>query len=206
MGSLAVYNLEGKEVGNVDVDSTDFAESVNKQLLHDAVVMYQNNLRNGNAKTKNRSEVAGSMKKLYRQKGTGNARAGTRKSGIRRGGGHIFAIRPRDYTYRMPRKMLQKATRMAIAAKLQSDQVTVVDTISLSAPSTKTLATAFGKLGLAGKTILIATEGVDRNTYKSVRNIPGVEVLPASDLTAYALLKPHRVIFVQGALEALKKG
>ena len=110
MASLTIYNRTGKEVGKYDIEPTDLAPRINKQLLHDVVVMYQSNLRLGTAKTKSRGEVAGSTKKMYRQKGTGNARAGSRRSGIRRGGGHIFAKRPRDWTYRLPRKAVQLAT------------------------------------------------------------------------------------------------
>ena len=116
MASLKIYDRTGKEVGQYEVDHEDIAPRISKQLLHDVVVMYQANQRQGSAKTKSRGEVAGSTKKMYRQKGTGNARAGSRRSGIRRGGGHIFAHKPRSYVYRMPRKAVQLATRMAIAS------------------------------------------------------------------------------------------
>src|SRR3954468_12530230 len=125
MASLPVFDRTGKEVGKYDVEPTDFAPHINKQLLHDVVVMYQSNLRLGTAKSKTRAEVAGSTKKMYRQKGTGNARAGSRRSGVRRGGGHIFAKSPRDWSYRLPRKAVQLATRMAIASKLKSEQIVV---------------------------------------------------------------------------------
>ena len=102
--------------------------------------MYQSNLRLGTARTKSRGEVAGSTKKMYRQKGTGNARAGSRRSGIRRGGGHIFAKRPRDWTYRLPRKAVQLATRMALAAKLRDSEVLLIDELAFDAPKTKDMA------------------------------------------------------------------
>src|SRR6185295_15944781 len=129
----------------------------NKLLLHDAVVMYQSNLRLGTAKSKSRAEVAGTTKKMYRQKGTGNARAGSRRSGIRRGGGHIFAKRPRDWTYRLPRKALQTATRMALAAKIRDDEVLLIDDFSLSAPKTKEMAAILKALKLTGDSLLVAT-------------------------------------------------
>ena len=110
--------------------------------------MYQSNLRLGTAKTKSRGEVAGSTKKMYRQKGTGNARAGSRRSGIRRGGGHIFAKRPRDWTYRLPRKAVQLATRMALAAKLRDDEVTLIDELAFDAPKTKDMAAILKALKL----------------------------------------------------------
>ena len=100
--------------------------------------MYQSNLRQGTARTKSRAEVAGSTKKMYRQKGTGNARAGSRRSGVRRGGGHIFAKRPRDWTYRLPRKAVQLATRMALAAKLRDDEVTLIDDLKFERPRPRT--------------------------------------------------------------------
>ncbi len=113
--------------------------------------MYQSNLRLGTAKTKSRGEVRGSTKKMYRQKGTGNARAGSRRSGIRRGGGHIFAKRPRDWTYRLPRKAVQLATRMALAAKLRDAEVTLIDELSFEGPKTKDMATVLKALGLDGQ-------------------------------------------------------
>ena len=114
MATLPIYNHSGDEVGKYDVDPEQLAPRISRQLLHDAVVMYQNNLRQGSVKTKTRSEVSGSSKKMYRQKGTGNARAGSRRSGIRRGGGHIHARQPRDWSYRLPKKALRIATRMAV--------------------------------------------------------------------------------------------
>ena len=111
-------SCRARKSGTYEIDPTLLAPHINKQLLHDVVVMYQSNQRLGTAKTKSRAEVAGSTKKMYRQKGTGNARAGSRRSGVRRGGGHIFAKRPRDWSYRLPRKAVQLATRMAMAAKI----------------------------------------------------------------------------------------
>src|SRR4051794_26515975 len=110
MASLPIFDRTGKEVGKYEIDPSEIAPRISKQLLHDVVVMYQCNLRQGTVRTKTRSEVAGSTKKMYRQKGTGNARAGSRSSGIRRGGGHIHALLPRDYSYRLPRKAIQIAT------------------------------------------------------------------------------------------------
>src|SRR5260370_31697134 len=113
--SVPIYDRSGKEVGQYDIDPTDLAPRINKQLLHDVVVMYQSNQRLGTAQTKSRGMVAGTTKKMYRQKGTGNARAGSRRSGIRRGGGHLFYKMPRGLTYPFPPKALQPATREALA-------------------------------------------------------------------------------------------
>lgn len=204
MAALPVYDMSGKEVGKFEIDPSDLAASINKQLLHDVVVMYQANLRQGTKKTKSRAEVAGSTKKMYRQKGTGNARAGSRRSGIRRGGGHIFALRNRDFSYRLPKKAIRLATRMAIASKISSDSVVVVDGLACEAPKTKVIADMLQGMGLQGQTTVIATDGYSPMVYKSARNIAGVSVSPASDLNALTVLRPRKVIFCKSALEALK--
>ena len=203
--NLAVYDIAGKKVGTYEIDPAELAPSVNKQLLHDAVVMYQANLRQGTQKTKTRGEVAGSTKKLYRQKGTGNARAGARRSGTRRGGGHIFAKRPRDFGWRMPRKALQAATRMALAARLADDEVKLVDAIALSSPKTATMAGLLSALGLSEKTVLISPEGHDANLWKSARNLAGVSVAPVADLNALSILTPRGIVMTKGAIEAFRK-
>ena len=203
MVSLKVYDRSGGEVGSLDVDLSAIAPAVNKQLLHDVVVMYQTNRRQGSHRTKSRAEVAGTTKKMYRQKGTGNARAGHRRSGVRRGGGHIFARRPRDYSYRLPRKAVRMATRMAIRSKLQDEQVVVVDDLSVDVPKTREVAALLKALKLSGVSTVIATDGNDTNVYKSARNIPGVDVLPISDLNALAVLAPERVLFTKAGLQGL---
>jgi large subunit ribosomal protein L4 len=204
MASLTIYNRTGADVGTYDIEPTDLAPQINKQLLHDVVVMYQSNLRLGTAKTKSRGEVRGSTKKMYRQKGTGNARAGSRRSGIRRGGGHIFAKRPRDWTYRLPRKAVQLATRMALAAKLRDAEVTLIDELKFDGPKTKDMVTVLKALGLSGSSLLVTTAEHDVNVYKSARNIDRVEVTPVSGLNALNLLKPKRVLITKAALEAVR--
>jgi large subunit ribosomal protein L4 len=205
MASLKIYNSAGKEVGQYEIDPAELAPRISKQLLHDAVVMYQSNLRLGTAKTKSRAEVAGSTKKMYRQKGTGNARAGSRRSGIRRGGGYIFAKRPRDWTFRLPRKALQIATRMALASKIRDDEVTLIDELSLAAPKTKEMAAILKALNLSGSSVLVATADRDVNVYKSARNIERVTVSPVSGLNALNVLEPRRVLMTRAALDAVRK-
>ena len=153
MPKLTVYDRKGKKVGTYNVEPTDFAPRINKQLLHDAVVMYQANVRQGSHQTKSRGMVAGSTKKMYRQKGTGNARAGSKRSGIRRGGGHIHRIHNRDYSYRLPRKALQLATRMALAAKVRDDELLVIDDLSFAAPQTKDMAAILQAPGLQARRV-----------------------------------------------------
>jgi large subunit ribosomal protein L4 len=205
MASLPIYDRSGAEVGRYEIDPQEIAPRINKQLLHDVVVMYQANRRQGTFRTKARGEVAGSTKKMYRQKGTGNARAGSRRSGIRRGGGHIHAKRPRDFSYRMPRKALQAATRMAIAAKIQSDQLVILDELSFAAPKTKEMAATLKAVGLEGKTLLVTTESHDPNVYKSARNIAGVTVSPVAELNALAVLTPRRMLVTKAAIDGIRE-
>jgi len=204
MPSLPVYDRSGKEVGTYDIDPAELAPKINKQLLHDVVVMYQANRRQGSAKTKSRAEVAGTTQKMYRQKGTGRARAGSRRSGIRRTGGHIFAKQPRDYSYRLPRKAVQAATRMAIASKIRDDEIVVIDELSFSEPKTREMAAILRALGIGGDSTLVTTESHDVNVYKSARNIDKVSVSPVSDLNALCVLTPRRMLVTKAALDAIK--
>ena len=201
MANLPIYDKTGAQVGDFEVNTEAIAPKViNKQLLHDAVVMYQANLRQGSVKTKSRREVAGTGKKLFRQKGMGNARAGMRQSGVRRGGGHIFALRPRDWSYRLPRKALKLATKMAVVSKINENFVKLVDTISVDAPKTKEIASLLKNLSI-DSSLLIVVDSYDLNVYKSVRNIPRVNVLPVSDLNAYAVLRPKQVLMTKATME-----
>lgn len=205
MATLPVYNRQGAEVDKYEIDPEDLAPRISRQLLHDAVVMYQANLRQGTSKTKGRSEVAGSTRKLYRQKGTGNARAGSRRSGVRRGGGHIHAKLPKDWSYRLPRKALQLATRMALASRVRDEQVTVIDELAFDAPKTREMSAILAALGLGETSLLIATSGQDVNVYKSARNLPGVIVSPAGELNALVVLRPKRLLITRDALDQLRQ-
>ncbi|MFP6657300.1 MAG: 50S ribosomal protein L4 [Pirellulales bacterium] len=205
MASLPIYDREGNEVGKYKIDPADIAPTINKQLLHDVVVMYQANRRQGTVRTKSRSDVSGSTHKLYRQKGTGNARAGSRHSGIRRGGGHIFAKRLRDFSYRLPRKAVQIATRMAIASKIRDDQVVLVDELAFDEPKTRDMAAILKALACDGTTVLVTTDAHDTNVYKSARNIMGVNVSPVSDLNALSVLQPRKLLMTKAAIDAVKR-
>lgn len=206
MTELNVYDRSGKTVGKYTIDLAKLAPQINKQLLHDAAVMYQANLRSGSSKTKDRGEVSGSTGKLYRQKGTGNARAGSRRSGVRRGGGHIHALRPRKYAYRLPRKALQLATRMAIASKIRDDEVVVVDELVFEEPQTSEMASILAALGLDGASTLVATEEHDLNVYKSARNISRVTIASVGDLNALSVLKPRKMLVTKAAMDVIKGG
>jgi len=204
MPKLNILDRKGKKVGTYNVEPTDFAVRINKQLLHDAVVMYEANLRQGSHQTKSRGMVSGSTKKMYRQKGTGNARAGSKRSGIRRGGGHIHRVHNRDYSYRLPRKALQQATRMALAAKVRDDELIVIDDFSITEPRTKDMVAILRHLDhKRGDSLLVATEKHDANVFRSARNIAGVSVSPAGDLNALSVLSSRRLLVTKAALDAL---
>jgi large subunit ribosomal protein L4 len=205
MVSLPVFNKSGAEVGTYDIYLDALAPKISQQLLHDVVVMYQASARQGTHRTKDRSDVAGTTKKMYRQKGTGNARAGSRRAPQRRGGYHVFALRPRDYSYRLPKKAVQAATRMAIARKVQSQDVVVIDELSFSAPKTKEMAGILKALKLHGMTTIVATAGLDANVYRSARNIDQVTVSPVGELNALTILQPKKMLVTKAALDAIKE-
>ena len=203
MVTLPIYNRDGVEVGSYEIDPAELAPRISKQLLHDAVVMYQANRRQGTFKSKSRHDVAGTTKKMYRQKGTGNARAGSRRSPIRVGGGHAHAKNPRDFSYRLPKKALRAATRMALASRLQDNEVTLIDELAFSQPKTGQVAKILKALKIDGR-LLVAVERYDVNLYKSIRNLAQVTVLPVAELNALAVLHPRRLLVTKGAMDALR--
>ena len=205
MASLPVFDKSGKEVGTYEIDADALAPQINKQLLHDVVVMYQAAQRQGTRTTRSRSDVSGSTKKMYRQKGTGNARAGSKRTNVRRGGGHAFALRTRDYSYRLPKKAVRAATRMAIAGKIKSEQVVVVDELSMEQPRTSEIAQLLKALNLDGVSTIIATAENDPMVYKSARNIQRVNVSRVSDLNALSVLTPQRMLVTKAAMDVIKE-
>ena len=206
MATLPIFDESGSEVGQYEIDTAQIADRVNKQLLHDAVVMYQANQRQGSHCAKTRGEVAGTTKKMYRQKGTGNARAGSKRTNVRRGGGVARTIKPRDYSYRLNRKAVRLATRMAIRSKIDDGEVVVVDQLAFEEPKTSRMAGVLKALGLGGVTTLVATAGTDGVVYKSGRNLAGVTVQPVRELNALSVLKPKRLVVTRDALDRIKEG
>jgi large subunit ribosomal protein L4 len=205
MLSIDVYNRQGEAVGKVEIDPAEFGGKVNRQLLHDVVIMHLANQRAGTHSTLRRGEVAGSTRKLFRQKGTGNARAGTRRTNKRRGGGTAKGPKPRDYEYHLPKKALRAATRMALLSKFQDQEAVVVEDLDLPEAKTKQMAAVLKALKLNGTTCLVGTAGLDNKVYRSARNIAGIEVAPASQLNAYVVLRPKRLLLTKAALEELRK-
>ena len=205
MISVPVRDTTGQDVGKYEFDPNELAPEVNKQLLHDVVVMYQANRRVGTVRTKSRGQVSGSTKKLYRQKGTGRARAGSVRSPVRRGGGHTFAKVPRDLSYRLPKKAIRLATRMALLSKFLDDEVTILDQFVVSEPKTKLVAEILKALGLSETGCLLATEQYDENLWRSSRNIPNLRIAPAGDLNAYELLHQKQFLITKAALDRLRE-
>jgi large subunit ribosomal protein L4 len=205
MLSLNVFNRQGELVGTVDVDPAEFGGKVNRQLLHEVVLMHLANQRAGTHSTLRRGEVSGSTKKLFRQKGTGNARVGNRRTNKRRGGGTAKGPKPRDYEYHLPKKAVRAATRMALLSKFQDQETVVIDELSLPEIKTKQVAGILKALKLDGTSCLISMAGRDDVLYKSARNIRGVEVLPASQLNAYTVLRQKKLLLTRAALDELRQ-
>lgn len=224
--TVKVVNKAGAEVGTVSIDPAEFGGTINRQLLHDVVLMYRANARAGTHSTLRRGQVAGSTKKLFRQKGTGNARAGTKRTNKRVGGGTAKGPKPRDYSYSLPKKAVRAATRMAILSKFADGECVVVDDLALAAPKTKEMAGVLKAIKVGTKvvkkvennveqnvekdvtlldtTVLIGTAANDPAVYKSGRNIEGVKVLPAAEFNAFVVLKQKRLLLTKAALEALR--
>jgi large subunit ribosomal protein L4 len=212
MLKVNVVNRQGDTVGSVEVDPAEFGGEINKQLLHDVVVQYLANQRAGTHSTLRRGEVAGSTKKLFRQKGTGNARVGTRRTNKRRGGGTAKGPKPRDYEFHMPKKMVRAATRMAILSKFQDNEALVIDDLTVPEIKTKEVATILKALKLKDITLLIGTKSFDAEKkpthddklYRSARNIAGVKVMPVAQFNAYTVLRQKRLLLTKAALEELR--
>jgi large subunit ribosomal protein L4 len=204
MIDLAVYNRDGEEIDSLKVDELSFGGSVRHQLLKQAIVMYHANKRVGTSATKSRSMVAGSDKKLFRQKGTGRARVGNARTGKRVGGGVTFAKVARDFRKSMPRKQKKLATDSAILAKLLSNKVVVVDHLSFEKPQTRDFAKVLGNLNVLSKDSCLVTIGsIDSNLYKSARNIPRVSILPVAELNAGDICNHSKILFTKEAFLSL---
>lgn len=233
MLSVPVYNTDGQKIGEEHIDPADFGGAVNKQLLHDVVVMHLANRRVGTVNTRGRADVAGSGKKLFRQKGTGNARAGAKRTNKRKGGGVAFARRNRDYSYTMPKKAVRAAVRMAILSKFQDGQAIVIDGLAAGGPEakpkTKLVSTVLKAITkpdlsdaqkapaegetktqarrrlLSSGTVLIGTPALDLTLFRSARNLEGVQVAPIEEFNTYDVLKQRYLILTRESLSALKE-
>lgn len=227
MLTIPVYNPDGAKVGEEQVDPAAFGGEVNKQLLHDVVLMHLAARRVGTVNTRGRADVAGSGKKLFRQKGTGNARAGSKRTNKRKGGGVAFARRNRDYRYSIPKRAVRAAIRMAVLSKIQDNQVLVLDGLTLDAPKTQVVAKALkairrpditeaesaevvgetknaaSRRTLEGRSILIGLPAADPTLFRSARNIEGVQVAPVAEFNTYDVLKQRYLVLTREALATL---
>lgn len=203
--SAPVRGMNGQDAGSYEFDGNDLADRISKQLLHDVVVMYENNQRQGSVKTKTRGEVAGSTKKLFRQKGTGNARVGTKRSPIRRGGGHAFAKQPKDWSYRLPKRAIRIATRMALLSKFQDQEATVLDSFAINEVKTKTIAQMLKTLGVSSESVLLVIPDYDTKVWQAGRNIENLWISPVKELNAYQLLHQKRLLITREAIDLARK-
>ena len=202
MIDLTVYNKDGQEVDSLKVDEAVFGGSVRYPLLKQAIVMYHANKRVGTTATKGRGMVAGSTRKLFRQKGTGRARAGNVRTGKRVGGGMIFAKTVRDFGKGMPRKQKRLATDSAILAKLLGGNVVVVDELNFEKPRTSDFAQMLGNLKI-DRGCLVTVGDYNENLYKSARNIPRVTVIGVTDLNAGDVCSYRKMLFTKDAFLSL---
>jgi len=198
MIDLAVYNTDGQEVESLKVDEVAFGGSVRYSLLKQAIVMYHANKRVGTAANKGRSMVAGSSRKVFRQKGTGNARIGNIRTGKRVGGGVTFAKSLRDFGKRMPKKQRRLARDSAILAKLLSNNVVVVDGLNFEKPKTKDFIGVLNNLKIE-RSCLVTINSADVNLYKSAKNVPKVAIMPVSELNAGDICNYRKMLFTKEA-------
>ena len=202
MPVVDVVNLDGKKVGQVKLADAVFGAEINEHLLHEASRWYLAGLRRGTHKTKEKSEVSGAGRKLWRQKGTGRARIGSIRSPLWRHGGTVHGPKPRSYEYALPKKMLLGALRSALSAKLAEQKLTVVDAWSLDTHKTKALRTALGKLN-AETTALLVAHGDNRNLELASRNLDGVKLSATNVLQPYDVLRHVHLVVSKDAAARL---
>jgi len=199
---IPVFNESGGQVGAVKFDETMLGEKVRTKLLHQAVIRYEANKRTGTHKIKSKGERHGSGVKPWKQKHTGRARAGMKRSPLWRGGGNAFGPRPRDYHKDMPVRMRREALKSALLSKILDQEIKIIDTLTYDTPKTKRFTTALKALGLNGSCLVAAREP-GAALVKSVRNIDHCRIIPARNLNAYELLKYKHLLMTKDTLENL---
>lgn len=205
MPKVDVVDLKNAKVGEVELSDAVFAAPVNESLIYESVRNYLAGQRGGNASTKSRWEVAGSGKKLWRQKGTGRARMGSVRSTLWRHGATTHGPQPRDYSYRLNRKMVTGALRSALSAKLRDGELVVVNGFDLTDHKTKSMASVIEGLGAQRTVLLVSTLEANRNLELGSRNLPGVKLVATKDVTTYDLLAHKQVVLSQAAAEKLSE-
>ncbi len=200
---LPVYDIAGKVVEHIEVGDYVFGVPFNGPVVHQVMVGQLANGRQGTASAKTRGEVAGSTKKLFRQKGTGNARAGSIKSPLRPGGGIIFGPKPRSYRQAIPKKVRRLAIRCLLSAKVRDNELLVLEQLSLAQPKTKDMVSILVALGV-DSSALVVTSQPEENLIKSARNLPGIKTMPASLLNVVDILSYKRLLMTVAAVRQLE--
>ena len=202
MIEVPVYNQSGEKISTVNVDEQKLGGKVNSLLLKQALVMYHANKRQGTVRTLARGEVAGSTRKMFRQKGTGNARTGGIRNPIKKGGGHAKQKRPKDWRLAMPKKQRRLARDSALLSKFKAGDVRVVDQFTLEAPKTKHVVKLFKALGI-DRSVLVAINGRNESLEKSARNVERTTLTTVSQLNAWDLLKSRTLLVTKDGLEQI---
>ena len=202
MAVVDVINVTGEKVSELDISDDIFNVTVKGSVLHEVVKMQLAGRRSGTACVKNRSDIRGSMKKLFRQKGTGNARPGTNKSPLRRGGGVVFGPHPKSWAYTVPKKVKRLALKMALSTKLQNKSLVVLDKFEIDEVKTKKFVGCINNMNL-GKT-LIVTDGKDDKLEKSAKNVQGVKVLRTEGLNVYDILKYDKLLLIESSIKSIE--
>ncbi|WP_303024073.1 50S ribosomal protein L4 [Duncaniella muris] len=201
---LAVYNIKGEDTGRkAELSDEVFAVEVNEHAVYLDVKQYLANQRQGTHKSKERSEVSGSTRKLHKQKGGGGARIGDINSPVLVGGGRVFGPRPRDYRFKLNKKVKQLARRSAWTAKVQDNQVKVIENFTFEAPKTKDFVNFAKNLEAEGKKILVVLPEGNKNVYLSARNVPNAMVVNAKDVNTYVLMNSNAILLTEGGLEVI---
>ena len=203
MANVSVYNMEGKEVGTIELNDAVFGVEVNEHLLHLAVVAQLANKRQGTQKAKTRSEVSGGGRKPWRQKGTGHARQGSTRAPQWTGGGVVFAPTPRDYTIRLNKKEKRAALKSALTSRVQNNQFVVVDELKFDAIKTKNFQAVMNNLKVSKALVVLADN--DQNVVLSARNIPTVKTSSANTINVYDILKYNTVVATKAAVASIEE-
>ena len=203
MANVSVYNIEGKEVGSIELNDAVFGVEVNEHLVHMAVVNQLANNRQGTQSAKTRSEVSGGGRKPWRQKGTGHARQGSTRSPQWTGGGVVFAPKPRDYSFKMNKKEKKIALLSALSSKVADNKIVVLDAFNLDEVKTKKFAEVMSNLKV--DKALVVIEGENKNVVLSGRNIPTVKVSATNEINTYDVLKYETLVVTKAAVEKLEE-
>lgn len=204
MPKVAVYDMRGTQVGELDLNDNVFGIEPNEAVVQQFVKMQLANKRVGNASTKTRAEVRGGGKKPWKQKGTGRARVGSTRNPVWRGGGIAFGPKPRDYSYKLPRKVRRLALKSALSSKVMDSNIIVVDALTFEEPKTKLMIETLELLQAAPKTLVITADN-DINVYKSARNIPGVKSLKADYINVFDILKYETLLMTRDAVARVEE-